>query len=576
MALPKTIGDLSLASVVSAGAYIPVFTGGLTKATSLSALSIGADLFNVKDPRFGAIGDGSTDDSTAIQAAIDSGNGIFIPSGIYAIGTTLNVTSKSGFHFKGVAGGGATMTTGQAVLKWTGGAGGVMISCTGTRDSLFESFNITVGNAPSTLSAAIDFDPTGRTQAETNNVFRDIGIVQLGGATTPDNSLAIGIRLSRSNSPGNVDEFEFHRIAISGCSSAGISIEDSQCRGHTFFHSSITFCTRGITTVLADDGGGFSVFGGNFGANSIADFVVGTFINYVKVYNVHSENSARLYKSTNGANSSVAILFSGVTVAGSSALAADGQVIQNGDASAGGYGGPLIVEGCDFYGADNTVAAKLGFNMSNGNIILIGNSWNNTSPVVLNGGSGPAHLIAIGQRGWDGAAFVDITNEIYSLTVTTTATFASTVSIDAALNVSGITALGSTVSIGGACVVSLEGRFGHTTTAGAANAYIDATSKLLQRSTSSLRYKELEGSMGLAEAQNIIFNAEPINFKSKNDGSRHFGFAAEWMHKLDERTVVPYEGRPDWVEYPILTAPLTKVAQDHEERLKALEDLLKK
>src|SRR3990167_8699113 len=93
MALPKTIGDLSLASVVSAGAYIPVFTGGLTKATTLSALSIGADLFNVKDPRFGAVGDGSTDDSTAIQAAIDAGNGIFIPSGIYAIGTTLNVTS---------------------------------------------------------------------------------------------------------------------------------------------------------------------------------------------------------------------------------------------------------------------------------------------------------------------------------------------------------------------------------------------------------------------------------------------------------------------------------------------------
>ena len=149
------------------------------------------------------------------------------------------------------------------------------------------------------------------------------------------------------------------------------------------------------------------------------------------------------------------------------------------------------------------------------------------------------------------------------------------VKIDGTLSCSAGAVFGGNISIGGRLVASLEGIFGHTTTAGAANAYIDATSKLLQRSTSSLRYKELEGSMGLVEAQKIIFNAIPINFKSKNDGSRHFGFAAEWMHELDERTTVPFEGKPDWVEYPILTAPLTKVAQDHEERLKALEVLLK-
>lgn len=54
--------------------------------------------FNVKNPTYGAIGDGSTDDSTAIQAAIDAcfaagGGTTILPEGTYTIDTTLVLPS---------------------------------------------------------------------------------------------------------------------------------------------------------------------------------------------------------------------------------------------------------------------------------------------------------------------------------------------------------------------------------------------------------------------------------------------------------------------------------------------------
>jgi hypothetical protein len=55
---------------------------------------------SVKD--FGAVGDGVTDDTAAIQAAIDSGaKEIIIPSGTYALGSYVNVASKTDLTIRG-------------------------------------------------------------------------------------------------------------------------------------------------------------------------------------------------------------------------------------------------------------------------------------------------------------------------------------------------------------------------------------------------------------------------------------------------------------------------------------------
>ena len=44
---------------------------------------------NVKD--YGATGDGETDDTAAIQAAIDAGRSVYLPSGIYVLSREVRV-----------------------------------------------------------------------------------------------------------------------------------------------------------------------------------------------------------------------------------------------------------------------------------------------------------------------------------------------------------------------------------------------------------------------------------------------------------------------------------------------------
>jgi hypothetical protein len=74
--------------------------GTFTRATStggtqsLTKLSTGVEVFNVTD--YGALGDGTTDDTTAIQAAVDaaevSGGTVYFPTGTY-VATGLTVTA---------------------------------------------------------------------------------------------------------------------------------------------------------------------------------------------------------------------------------------------------------------------------------------------------------------------------------------------------------------------------------------------------------------------------------------------------------------------------------------------------
>lgn len=59
-----------------------------------------ATWFNVKDPAYGALGDGSTDDTVAIQDAIDAceaagGGTVYFPRGIYVVNGALQDTSRS-------------------------------------------------------------------------------------------------------------------------------------------------------------------------------------------------------------------------------------------------------------------------------------------------------------------------------------------------------------------------------------------------------------------------------------------------------------------------------------------------
>ena len=83
------ISQLPAATLPLSGTEItPIVQSGVTKKASVAALTA---FVNVKS--YGAVGDGTTDDTAAIQAAVNASDGVFFPSGTYKV--TSPVTLKA-------------------------------------------------------------------------------------------------------------------------------------------------------------------------------------------------------------------------------------------------------------------------------------------------------------------------------------------------------------------------------------------------------------------------------------------------------------------------------------------------
>ena len=134
------------------------FTQSGTGATARTIDSKLKDVVSVKD--FGAVGDGTTNDAAAIQAAIDANPGkqILIPSGTYLINTTISVdVSGADAACVRLVGDGSTQTI---INNQTGGAAFDIDSGTGAvfaYDVAFENLQITsVGSQAGTIGIELN------------------------------------------------------------------------------------------------------------------------------------------------------------------------------------------------------------------------------------------------------------------------------------------------------------------------------------------------------------------------------------------------------------------------------------
>lgn len=94
-----------------------VLFGGNEVTIHAALASIAGMFFNVKDPAYGALGDGANDDTSAIQAAINAANTagggiVFFPAGTYLV--TSSLTCHDGVSMWGVSTGGSILTMDHA------------------------------------------------------------------------------------------------------------------------------------------------------------------------------------------------------------------------------------------------------------------------------------------------------------------------------------------------------------------------------------------------------------------------------------------------------------------------------
>lgn len=153
----------SAVSDASAITYTPAGTGAV--ATNVQAKL--RETVSVKD--FGACGDGVTDDTAAIQAAIDSlassrGGTVYVPAGVYKISSTIEMKSYVRMigEYGETAYGGDTADAGTE-LSWFGSSSDVMISFFNARMFTFKGF-VLEGNSNSDLTGILldsDNTPSG-------------------------------------------------------------------------------------------------------------------------------------------------------------------------------------------------------------------------------------------------------------------------------------------------------------------------------------------------------------------------------------------------------------------------------
>jgi hypothetical protein len=111
----------------------------------------------------------------------------------------------------------------------------------------------------------------------------------------------------------------------------------------------------------------------------------------------------------------------------------------------------------------------------------------------------------------------------------------------------------------------------NNTTGAASNLVVTSDQGLLQRSTSSLRYKTdvADAVHGLTE----VLALRPVTYKGKNDGDTVFGgLIAEEVHEagLTEFVVYDSEDRPDALHYGNMVALAFKAIQEQQAIIQSL------
>lgn len=243
---------------------------------------------NVRD--YGAVGNGSTDDTAAINAAINAatGNsapaanvrfpaaGVYLPPGWYKVTSDLLIQSVEGFSF---AGAGAELT----VLVASGqGFKTAVLNIDGAAKSSFRGFSIagdgTEGAGNGALPNAINLTwTTAARRSTTSNFFGDIYVRGL--------KFACGIRMGApSGTTRQVDGTTISDVIVAGAGTANYPFSTlylygfyfgNGVTGNQYNYVAYNSSAAGCQMAVCCDASGFEWYGGQPAQNAIEFYFVG-------------------------------------------------------------------------------------------------------------------------------------------------------------------------------------------------------------------------------------------------------------------------------------------------------------
>jgi parallel beta-helix repeat protein len=192
---------------------------------------------------FGAVGDGVTDDASAIQLAVNASvdKTLFFPAGIYIVGTTINLPSN--IRLAGDQGHSIIKLKTQA---WVA-ANGLMFSLSVDTDVQFDSlvFDGNKGNVGATRSPIIVVFNSQRITFE-DCTFQNCEGICLNVSTNADDIRLENCRfLSCGGSPDNSDGYRLQALAFSGGSGGE--------RSSNIFVSGCYFYRQGLDCISLND-----------------------------------------------------------------------------------------------------------------------------------------------------------------------------------------------------------------------------------------------------------------------------------------------------------------------------------
>lgn len=285
----------------------------LSEIILISLLTHASVAFAVGDPGwlnvktdFGAVGDGSHDDTQAIQTAIQTvsstGGTVYFPPGTYSTTASLTVTNAEGVRLLGASTAASkiqpsTAVAGRPVIKFENGNGCVV-----------ENIGI-MGNSDGAPSSAIESHSSSSGYA-THLTVRDVNI-----GSPSSNSLVDGISYT-ANPDANNDAGFFENVYIYQFTHAGYAFYHVNGEIHSIVGGQVAYGPIGIHSV----GAGFRMTGTSFiGVGNVVVDLVNPPGNYfphaVLISNISTEGSNSILHT---GTASVNVSISGLDTLGNS------------------------------------------------------------------------------------------------------------------------------------------------------------------------------------------------------------------------------------------------------------------